>query len=617
MKSKIVRSLSVTALSTLILFLALAPIFVPVKTQLPTITFLMHYNREEDVLKWGDITARYYDETGITVDVQSVDWSIFRKTILDRHALGNDPDMINMHCLWLPEFVTMDNGIGMLATPPDDVVANIKANWTASSIEAATFLNQIWGYPTEYNVYALVYNKDVLNQSGYSEGTQPGQYPPKNWAELLAMGDATTQRNDVEVINRTGFQPISFPSLYEEEKYQFLSLLWSNGGEFIQLPPPEKAVRFNETEGREVLQNLYIDTIDVTHDPAHMLDIFWDAWVWPWKLSFVVLPNWMGYLFIKSAMGANFTSNYVGIAPIPLGPHGTTPVSPSYNWMAVTTKKAEERGVADLAWDFYRWLFSPEPGKTTSRMGEFLIWYSVIPSKTADLTDPTLQSDFWFKAFMDIGAAYGRSDLYFKTSEAVQTCMGQMLEAVTIGVESIDDPEHGLQATATKVYNLIPVEPALIATLYSPANLYVTDPENRHIGTDPTTGNPINEIPKAFYTGTGTEPQQIIIPHPLDGVYGITIIGTGTGTYTLVVELATLTITINQIYIGNIVPGEILISEATISPGEITSTPPSPPQPPPPPPPEVPEFPIGFALEIAFMPILMYLWWKKRQRTLQ
>jgi hypothetical protein len=99
---------------------------------------------------------------------------------------------------------------------------------------------------------------------------------------------------------------------------------------------------------------------------------------------------------------------------------------------------------------------------------------------------------------------------------------------------------------------------------------------NRHIGTDPTTGKLVNEIPGAFYSGPGSEPQRIIIPNPLNGAYDIKLIGIKTETYNLVVELATLNKTTAQTYTGNITAGQILASKATISAGEIASTPPTP-----------------------------------------
>jgi hypothetical protein len=127
----------------------------------------------------------------------------------------------------------------------------------------------------------------------------------------------------------------------------------------------------------------------------------------------------------------------------------------------------------------------------------------------------------------------------------------------------------------TKTDELQVTPEAFIATLFSPANLYVTDPLNGHIGTHPTTGVYINEIDGAFYSGPGTHPQRIIIPDPLDGVYDIKIVGTSTGEYTLVVELATEEQTTTHTYTGNISVGQILESQANISEGEMTSTSPS------------------------------------------
>ena len=118
-------------------------------------------------------------------------------------------------------------------------------------------------------------------------------------------------------------------------------------------------------------------------------------------------------------------------------------------------------------------------------------------------------------------------------------------------------------------------KPAFVATLFSPANFYVTDPVNRHIGTHPNTGEPVNEIDGAFYSGPGSHPQRIVIPDPLDGIYDIKIVGTSTGEYTLVVELATVEKTTTDTYTGNISVGQILQSQAIVSEGEMTSTPPS------------------------------------------
>jgi len=123
--------------------------------------------------------------------------------------------------------------------------------------------------------------------------------------------------------------------------------------------------------------------------------------------------------------------------------------------------------------------------------------------------------------------------------------------------------------------DLIAILPVFTTSLFSPANLYVTDPDNRHVGAHPTTGESVNEIPGAFYSGPESEHQRITIPDPLDGVYDIKIVGTSTGEYTLVVELATVENITTHTYTDNISDGETLQSQVTISEGEMTSTEPS------------------------------------------
>ena len=140
----------------------------------------------------------------------------------------------------------------------------------------------------------------------------------------------------------------------------------------------------------------------------------------------------------------------------------------------------------------------------------------------------------------------------------------------------LNTPIYGgpLDVQSMEDFTIAP-QPVFMATMFSPANLYITDPENKHIGTHPTTGEHVNEIDGAFYSGLGSHPQRIVIPDPLDGVYDIKVIGTSTGEYTLVVELATVEQTTTHSYTGNISVGQILESQAIVSEGEMTSTPPS------------------------------------------
>jgi len=89
-----------------------------------------------------------------------------------------------------------------------------------------------------------------------------------------------------------------------------------------------------------------------------------------------------------------------------------------------------------------------------------------------------------------------------------------------------------------------------------PVNVMVTDPTGKRIGYDSSTLLEINEIVGAFHSGSGTEPQIIVIPDPSDGLYSITLTGTGTGNYTLTIEYVNATQTATQIFNGTIAPQE-------------------------------------------------------------
>jgi parallel beta-helix repeat protein len=94
-------------------------------------------------------------------------------------------------------------------------------------------------------------------------------------------------------------------------------------------------------------------------------------------------------------------------------------------------------------------------------------------------------------------------------------------------------------------------------TVYSPIDLFVTDSLGRSVGVDPDTGDLVNQIPGAFYSGPDTEPETIKIPNPIDDEYVVKVVGNGNGIYTLDFELVNSEGTIKQTLSGTTTVGEI------------------------------------------------------------
>ena len=455
-----------------------------------TIEWLTHWTSVAELTYWDNCIAEFQEtEEGqdINVLVSSVEFTSLYPTIMTRKAANQMPDLIHMHVMWTPAFVDL----GMLSVPPDEVQDNMRANWTAAPLAGSEYQHTIWGYATEFNSWGLVYNREILAEVGATNstvqdildaldagGTLTWGYPTIGTGELEVVAEACTDYDDGGVMNRSGWYPV-YDSSPEEERFQFMTLLWSNGGTFINFA--EAKAEFNETEGLEVLQ-LYNWSRGVTWDPVEGFPggrIWWDSWdPAHYEIALFVCPTWMTY--IRDAMGDEFNNETLGIAPVPIGPSGNESISLVYNWIATVAKAAETRQYtgepmthADAAWAFLNWINTPQPteadydpdlgGETdVTRMGEYLIQDSIIPSCKSDqasLTNGTggnPLANFWFSAFIELGTGGGspRSDTYFRTSEQVQHEVFEMIEHVaTLGY----DPEWAADFGAEMVNYYIPL----------------------------------------------------------------------------------------------------------------------------------------------------------------
>jgi hypothetical protein len=110
------------------------------------------------------------------------------------------------------------------------------------------------------------------------------------------------------------------------------------------------------------------------------------------------------------------------------------------------------------------------------------------------------------------------------------------------------------------------ITPNILAeAIHSPANLLVKDPQGRLVGFDPRTGEVVNQIPYASYSGLGSEPQTVIIPDPINGTYETTLLGTASGKYSLTIEYADSTQATTQTFNGTISLKQTLGFSAAIS----------------------------------------------------
>lgn len=130
----------------------------------------------------------FTEETGITVDIQSIPWSSAHDKLLTAVASGDGPDVVQMGTTWMAEFVD--------AGALQDISSHVESeetlnpeNFFEGSVATTEFDDAYYAVPWYTETRALYYRTDLLEEVGYSEA-------PKNWEELEDAAMKLSERGD-------------------------------------------------------------------------------------------------------------------------------------------------------------------------------------------------------------------------------------------------------------------------------------------------------------------------------------------------------------------------------------------------------------------------------------
>ena len=333
-KMKLKMKYSMCLLANLLVF-ALASACLPLTVTAhvtETIHWFNHWTEPDEVNYWGNVTKYYEDNFHVKVVMDGVEFEALHDEInthwltWEQQNIAADEDMIHMHAMWLSEFANWKKPV--LDEPPTEVQNAIKAAgaYRQSAVDGSSYKGIVWGYPTEFNSWALVYNKKLFedavnNLGGYSLSTTDREWlngiltnkvlqnQTLTWdlgatsdfvraATLLTIWNTTPTGR---VLWKSGFSPF-VEGMPEEQRYQFLSLLWSNKGEYLNLTKP--APLFNSTKGVNVMQLYYnLGFVYETYNPLAPLGYWGDAWA-DQTIAMIIFPTWM--TGVRGMMGDNF-----------------------------------------------------------------------------------------------------------------------------------------------------------------------------------------------------------------------------------------------------------------------------------------------------------------------
>jgi multiple sugar transport system substrate-binding protein len=137
-------------------------------------------------------------------------------------AAGNGPDVF-----WVSSETILDYVNAGIAAPVDDLIKDVRSDFSQASIDAETFDGKLLAIPSEVKPVALFYRKDLLAAAGVT--------PPTTWDELLSAATKLTtpkQSGLIVEVDEGAYQNVTW-----------LPVLWSAGADVLNADGTASALR--------------------------------------------------------------------------------------------------------------------------------------------------------------------------------------------------------------------------------------------------------------------------------------------------------------------------------------------------------------------------------------
>lgn len=177
----------------------------------------------------------FTEETGITVNVQSIPWSAAHDRLLTAVASGEGPDVVQMGTTWMAEFSDAGALMDISEYIESEEELNTE-NFFEGNVATNEFDGAYYGVPWYTETRALYYRTDLLEEVGYTEA-------PQTWDELKDAALNLSERGD----NMYGFNVDS-----ADQTFGFM-FARQNGSELLDA---EGNPLFNEPEFVEAAEYL-------------------------------------------------------------------------------------------------------------------------------------------------------------------------------------------------------------------------------------------------------------------------------------------------------------------------------------------------------------------------
>jgi multiple sugar transport system substrate-binding protein len=389
-----------------------------------TLTLLSHYTGENEKFIKPYIDQWNKENPDIQVKLTPVEFDQLLSTMMTKQTAGQVADIVHTYTLWGGQLSKNK----VLAPAPGDIAADIKSNYPASAVSAATIDGNIYGYPTEVQAYGLFYNKRLLKDAGYDN-------PPKTWDDLIEMAKKIEKKDSN---GKTIVQGFGFLRGYAGKIVQpFMGLIATAGGTLfsddlkkanLDNEAAKKTIElYSKVYGKDGISDIGFQT--TKGFGANQVGITIEAGWWAGSL--------------KTLMKDKYSD--VGAAPLP-SPDGRAQGTLAYSWAWGVNSKSKNK---EAAWKFLKW-FNSQPIKNdmTPEANFLLEGFNTVPTRKSDIASKSVQdklsTDPIAKVFSD-ALQYAQPEQSPPTASEVQDILYKQIENMWAGKTTNEDAQANAQ----------------------------------------------------------------------------------------------------------------------------------------------------------------------------
>ncbi len=374
---------------------------------------------DQYVSAFRHLIPMFEEETGIKVTMDELGYvDLYQKLTADFVAETGNYDLMTVDIVWSGEYAA--NGYTM---PLDEFMARDEAELDLDDIMPVSWTlgeweGQQWAYPLAGYANVLNYRKDLLEEAGIE--------PPATQEDLLAAAEALTDADND--FYGTALLGAKGPAVAQE----YMVWVQQHGGTILD---DSGAPALNSAKNVEILE--FFGSL-FEFAPPGSTDYWWDQRETAFRTGNVAMME--GWSIARAGYENEEISTVVGNVDLTFAPVAEG-VDASYGFGGWGIGINADSENPDAAWEFIKWITSPEIQKEWVR-------HEGAPIRRSTLEDPELNAEFpWFPVLLE-SFENGDGDYRPRIPEysIIQDALGTAVNSYLVGEMSAQDALDQAQA---------------------------------------------------------------------------------------------------------------------------------------------------------------------------